>query len=142
MFVLIIKPAISSDSIAIANLLAQLGYAIDPNELKIKIAEQTFLDRVFVAKLDGLVVGCISLHVLPLFHAKGNMGRITSLVVDESHRGKKIGRSLVAEAERWFKESGCIKIEVTSGSKRIEAHRFYEKFGYAEDGKRFSKNTK
>jgi GNAT superfamily N-acetyltransferase len=142
MLVLIVKPAISSDSIAIANLLEQLGYAIDSNELKIKIAEQTSLDGVFVAKLDGLVVGCISLHVLPLFHAKGNMGRITSLIVDESHRGKKIGILLATEAERWFKENKCIKIEVTSGRKRIEAHRFYEKLGYAEDGKRFSKNTK
>lgn len=138
---LLITPAISSDSVAIAELLAQLGYGIDPSEVRVKIAERTHLDMVFVAKLDGMVIACISLHALPLFHVKGNMGRVTSLVVNEAHRGKKIGGALMLEAARWFKENACVKIEVTSGSQRIDAHRFYEKHGYAEDGKRYSKRT-
>jgi hypothetical protein len=71
MLVLIVKPAISSDSIAIANLLEQLGYAIDSNELKIKIAEQTSLDRVFVAKLDGLVVVASVSMFFPYFMRRG-----------------------------------------------------------------------
>lgn len=67
------------------------------------------------------------------------MGRITSLVVDELHRREKIGKALLDIAETWFREKDCLKIEVTSGNERLDAHRFYEKNAYSPDGKRFSK---
>lgn len=70
------------------------------------------------------------------------MGRITSLVVDEAHRRERIGIALIGVAEQWFRTKGCIKFEVTSGNKRLDAHHFYEKNGYALDGLRFSKVTK
>ena len=139
---LIVRSAELTDCAAIAELLLQLGYTIDSDEIRKKIAVRSDLDHVLVAELNKQVVGSISLHAFSLFHVKGNMGRITSLVVDEIHRGEKIGVSLLHAAEQWFYDKECVKFEVTSGYKRLDAHRFYEKNGYALDSQRFSKIPK
>jgi GNAT superfamily N-acetyltransferase len=67
------------------------------------------------------------------------LGRITSLIVDEKHRGRGIDQMLVQVAECWFHSVGCVKAEVTSGDDRIDAHRFYEREAFSRDGQRLSK---
>ncbi|KKL38204.1 GCN5 family acetyltransferase [Burkholderia contaminans FFH2055] len=130
-----------ADCAAIARLLCQLGYEATPALIHEKL--QSFADkpgdRVCVATMGGEVVGSISLHILPLFHAAGNLGRITSMVVDERHRGCGIGGALMATAERWFESGRCVKLEVTSGDQRPDAHRFYAHHGFVRDGQRFSR---
>lgn len=64
---------------------------------------------------------------------------ITSLVVDERWRGRRIGSALVDAAAGWFAANGCIKMEVTSGNRRLDAHRFYEAHGMARDSQHFSR---
>nr|WP_223997881.1 GNAT family N-acetyltransferase [Burkholderia gladioli] len=80
-----------------------------------------------------------SLHALPLFHAAGNLGRITSMVVDERYRGNGVGSGLIDAAEHWFRQVGCVKLEVTSGDHQPAAHHFYERHGFLRDGQRLSK---
>ncbi|HGL6720487.1 GNAT family N-acetyltransferase [Burkholderia contaminans] len=130
-----------SDCTAIARLLCQLGYEATPALIHEKL--QSFADkpgdRVCVATMNDEVVGSISLHILPLFHAAGNLGRITSMVVDERHRGHGIGGALMSTAERWFERGRCVKLEVTSGDQRPDAHRFYAHHGFAHDGQRLSR---
>jgi GNAT superfamily N-acetyltransferase len=136
-----IRQARPADHVPIASLLRQLGY--DPSPLlilqKIESALPSPIDIVFVAATAEDVVGCISLHALPLFHAPGHLGRITSMVVDERHRGCGIGSALIAEAEKWFAAIGCLKLEVTSADTRSHAHRFYERHGFTRDGQRLAK---
>ena len=72
-------------------------------------------------------------------HMQGRLGRITSLVVDEKHRGRGIGQILVHAAEHWFSSAGCVKVEVTSGDLRVDVHRFYEREGFSRNGQRLSK---
>ncbi|PTB19119.1 N-acetyltransferase [Trinickia symbiotica] len=138
-----IRESNPSDHIAIAMLLHQLGYdatlALILEKLQTLILSPT--DKILVATLNGKVVGSISLHALPLFHAAGYLGRITSMVVDEHHRGCGVGSALIAAAERWFTTVGCVKLEVTSGDHRADAHRFYESHGFLRDGQRFSKQS-
>lgn len=130
-----------SDHYPIAMLLHQLGYETTPALILEKL--QSLIpcpnDKIFVATVREKVVGSISLHALPLFHAPGNLGRITSMVVDERHQGRGIGSALIAAAERWFKTVGCVKLEVTSGDHRPDAHRFYAKHGFRRDGQRLAK---
>nr|WP_175800528.1 GNAT family N-acetyltransferase [Burkholderia anthina] len=94
-----------------------------------------------LAVIDGRIVGCISLHALPLFHANGNPGRITSLVVDGVCRGRGVGSVLMAAAQRGFEHARCVKLAVTSGDRRPDAHRFYARHGFARDGQRLSKTA-
>ncbi len=138
---MIVRSATIEDAADIAGLMSQLGYTADISLIEDKLREfsGSGTDIVFVAELENEVAGCISCHITSLFHQKGNSGRITSLVIDRGKRRMGIGRALVAEAEEFFRAKGCIKSEVTSGSHRLETHKFYESLGFQKDEPRFIK---
>ncbi len=138
---MIIRIASVEDAEAIATLMKQLGYETPPSLLveKLRLFSQSQDDEAFVATEDRAVIGCISVHIHELFHARGRLGRITSLVVQSDRRGTGVGAALMTEAERFFKANGCVKAEVTSGEHRAAAHRFYLSRGFVEDERRFIK---
>jgi len=136
-----IRSATVADHAEIAVLLGQLGYDASATDVlnRLNAIQESSTDLVLVASGADTILGLISLHVLPLFHANGFLGRITSLVVGEASRGQGVGSALVKAAEEWFVANHCIKIEVTSGDRRTDAHRFYESHGLLRDGERLSK---
>jgi N-acetylglutamate synthase-like GNAT family acetyltransferase len=136
-----VRRACAADCDTIATLLGQLGYASTPAQLQDRLAAlaHSSADLVLVATQDGTVTGCIGLHILPMFHAGGGLGRITSLVVDARYRGQRIGSALMAAASAWFASNGCLNMEVTSSNRRLDAHRFYDAQGMARDSQRFSR---
>lgn len=133
-----IRPACDADAQRLVPLIAELGYAITVDRLREKLAaiEASRIDHALVAVEGERLLGCIALHVLPLFHAEGNLGRITALVVAASKRGQGIGHALMASSHAWFETRGCVRVEVTSGDHREDAHRFYARQGYARQGQR------
>jgi GNAT superfamily N-acetyltransferase len=141
---LAIRDARPGDHTTIVRLLRQLGYESTPAQVheRLLALSSSPADRVLVAELHGEVVGSISLHALPLFHVGGNLGRITSMVVDERYRSQRIGAALIAAAECWFASVGCVKLEVTSSDRRLDAHRFYERHGFARDGQRLARSIR
>lgn len=136
-----VRPARPSDANVIAVLMGQLGYRCVPREVEARIVSLSQLpgDLILVAERGGEVAGVLSLHMIPLFHAPGLAGRITSLAVADEHRSRGIGARLIGEAEAWAWSKGCTKIEVTSADRRLDAHRFYERHGYRIDERRFLK---
>lgn len=138
-----IRPATIADAEQISALIGELGYAISPEQLRDKLAgmQPRDADHVFVATVGNRLLGCVSLHAMPLFHAEGNLGRITALVVNAAHRGQGIGRVLVESAHVWFKAANCARFEVTSGDHRLDAHRFYARHGYAHHGQRLVRES-
>ena len=97
-------------------------------------------DRVvLVAELDGAVVGCLTTSVMRVLHRPALVGRISMMVVDETLRSRGIGAHLVRAAEEALATQGCYMIEVTSHMRRTEAHRFYERLGYARTSVRLAK---
>ena len=48
-----------------------------------------------------------------------------------------VGEKLVAAAATFAREHGCSGIEVTSAERRVDAHRFYQRLGFARTGLRF-----
>ncbi|AJW98590.1 acetyltransferase domain protein [Burkholderia gladioli] len=136
-----IRAARPADAPAVSALLRQLGYEAGPAQVqgRLEALAGSAADTVLVAAVGSEIAGCISLHALPLFHAEGRLGRITSLVVDQGRRSRGIGGALMAAAAAWFEAAGCVKTEVTSGDHRADAHRFYARHGYARDGQRLSR---
>lgn len=136
------RPALVADAAPISGLMTELGYGFDEASLaeKLQVSQSDYRAQAFVAVEDDRVVGVVSLGIMPLFHAEGSLGRITSLIVTESSRAHGAGKLLVAAAERYAWEHGCAKIEVTSSDHRKVAHDFYATLDYNVDEQRFSKD--
>ncbi len=138
---IVIRDAEKDDCEAIAYLLAELGY---PNTSqfaakKIRKLSKKIKNRVLVATADNRVAAVLSLHILPLLHQAGDLCRITAIVVSKDYQGRNIGCRLMDIAEAYAQSNRCIKIEVTSGDHRNEAHSFYRQLGYKEVSRRFVK---
>jgi GNAT superfamily N-acetyltransferase len=127
-----IRPAHSSDARAIAELTIQLGYEVAPALAAERLVRMTASgDQQFlVAELDGDVIGWVHVAVMEYIET-GAFAVIGGLVVDRRHRKQRIGRRLMTEAETWARSHGCSIVRLWSSAFRTEAHRFYERLGYA-----------
>lgn len=141
-----VRDATRSDAAELLRLLSQLGHEIPPGfDAARLVAFLASGEQVLVAARAGSVpgsplLGAATLHVTPMLHRPGPVGRITSLVVDDGQRGHGIGRALVRAAERSFDARGCVFVEVTSNKRRTDAHAFYERLGYAATSFRFGRS--
>ncbi|MGH9729247.1 MAG: GNAT family N-acetyltransferase [Candidatus Acidiferrales bacterium] len=127
-----IRAAQLSDAPRIAPLAGQLGYASTARQVAARLVgifAQTE-HTVFVAEREGgEIAGYADVF---LFRTAGSDARaeIAGLVVEEASRGQNIGRMLMARAEDWARENGCIECGLRSNVIREGAHRFYENLGY------------
>ncbi len=138
-----IRPAAPEDAAAIAGCLTALGYGTSATLVAAKLSAtaDSSVDTALVAEYACAgIVGVVSVHLLPLFHAAGNLARLTALAVRPDHHRKGVGRALVAAAERFAWEHQCGRVEVTSGDHREKAHAFYHALGYSVDERRFIKH--
>jgi GNAT superfamily N-acetyltransferase len=138
-----IRRAKAEDAAAIAACLSALGYGTSPTLVgdKLSALRNSSADTVLVAEHpSAAIVGVVSVHLLPLFHALGNLARLTALAVSVSHQRQGVGRALVAAAEAFAWEHDCRRVEITSGDHRDDAHAFYRALGYEVDERRFIKH--
>jgi GNAT superfamily N-acetyltransferase len=137
---MIVRQGIPSDSSSIHKLLAQLGYPQENGKV-VEAIESYHREGYYllVGEVNNTVVGFVSLHWFDMFHARGKIGRITAMCIEEDLRSKGIGHKLLMASEEFLKEKGCIKVEVTSNLKRTLTHEFYAKNGYGINSKRFIK---
>jgi PhnO protein len=92
-----------------------------------------------LALLEGHVVGMISLHLQFHLHHANWIGEIQELVVMPKARGSKVGSLLLAWAEETAREAGAEMTELSTSTKRLDAHSFYQREGYAPSHVRFTK---
>ena len=126
-----IRQLIQDDIKIVQQLMHELGYPLDEEELLFNINMINQRNGIIlVAELGGNVVGCLS-AVINASLAEGMFGEIVSLVVSIEYRGSGIGKSLVKQAEDWLKPK-VKKIRIRANSIRLEAHKFYKSLGYEE----------
>ena len=127
-----IRPPRGSDIDEIRDLLGQLGYDVDLNTLKRRLAG--ILDRedqLFrVADLNGGCVGWVHATVADYLDS-GPFVVIGGLVVDRTCRGQGIGKALMNVAEQWTLAQGRTILRVWSSAPREEAHAFYKHLGFS-----------
>lgn len=127
-----IRPALPEDAERLAALSTELGYPMTPEEAAARLRELTGHPdhAIFVAESDGRVAGWIQVSLPRIFETPAR-AEIAGLVVDETARGRGIGRELVAAAVDWARDRGCLAIRVRSNVVRERAHAFYrrESFG-------------
>ena len=135
-----IRRALAEDVGALARLLTPLGYPLEEGDVRaVWPAFDSGDSWALVIEEDGRLVGAVTLHLTVVLHRPKPVGRITSLIVDETARGRGFGRALMRAAEESLAAAGCGLVEVTSHRRRTEAHRFYRHLGYEETSRRFMK---
>ena len=83
---------------------------------------------VYVAILDGRIVGSTSMIIEPKFiHDGGNVAHIEDVVVSKEYQGKGIGEMLMKSLLDLAKDSNCYKTILNCSD---EVKPFYEKIGF------------
>lgn len=84
---------------------------------------------LFMARLDGVAVGCAAL--LDLSDGAAELKR---MIVDPDYAGQGIGHSLVLAILQAAKERGITAVLLEVGIRNIEARRLYESCGFRDRG--------
>lgn len=101
---------------------------------------QTPGHALYVAEREGVIVGTFILSLLPGLTRQGELhAELRSVQVAPTQRSQGVGRLMVAEAERLAREAGAAVLELTSNLRRVDAHRFYEREGFARSHAGFKK---
>jgi len=138
-----IRAAERSDIAAIAAMFAQdqlggHGDSADPADLP---AYLTAFDRIsaspndqlFVAVLDGEVVGTFQTTLITSLTGKGS----SSLTIEAVHtrddmRGNGIGHAMITHAIEQARQNGARLVQLMSNATRTDAHRFYTRLGFSQ----------
>jgi ribosomal protein S18 acetylase RimI-like enzyme len=115
---------------AIARLLPQLSSSAPPDAA---VLSEIIADpdcALFVARLDGAIVGCLTLVTFRTPSAK--KAWIEDVIVDDDVRGQGIGDALNRAAIALAAERGADKVDLTSRPKREAANRLYRRLGFVE----------
>lgn len=86
----------------------------------------------FIAEYDAKPVGMVSCHIQPLLHHAALVSEIQEMYVEPDYRSMQIGKALMEHVIAFAKAEGAIQMEVTSRATREQAHRFYEREGFAK----------
>ena len=139
-----IRKAKKNDATAIRDLLEQLDYPVADGFIEDKLAaiinhpDQALL----VYALENTVVAFISIHFVPQIAMPGDFAVISYFSVDKTARGKGIGKELEDYCTKLALDRKCDRIQVHCHSRRIEAHKFYERQGYEESPKYYVKKLR
>ncbi|CAM4478653.1 GNAT family N-acetyltransferase [Paenibacillus tarimensis] len=139
-----IREAEVNDAKKLENLYKELL----PNNPMIRVSEDRINEVkenpnsfLFVYELEGDIVGTAHLHLcMDALVESRSFGVVERVIVRREEQGKGYGSELMRFIEGICREKNCIKIFLTSGASRIEAHGFYDKLGYdGESSKAFKK---
>jgi GNAT superfamily N-acetyltransferase len=88
--------------------------------------------RLVVADDDGTVVGVLQLTFIPGLTRLGSWrAQVEGVRIDRSRRGLRLGEQLLTWAIDEARRRGCQLIQLTTDKQRPDAHRFYERLGFA-----------
>ncbi len=88
-------------------------------------------ETLYVAELDGAVVGTFQTTVLTTLSGRGSSNLLIEAVqTRKDMRGRGIGETMMRFAVESARQQGLSKIQLSSNKARVDAHRFYERVGF------------
>lgn len=94
--------------------------------------------RLIVAERHGEVVGTLQISFIPGLPNFGmKRGLLENVHIRADQRGSGLGTEMVLWAVERCREAGCGLVQLTSNKLRLDAHRFYEKLGFAKSHEGF-----
>lgn len=91
-----------------------------------------------IAENENEEVGFISFHTQNLLHHCGRVGEIQEFFINESHRGKGIGRQIIEKIMQYAEKNKLKSIEVTTNKRRVENVMIYENLGFTLSHNKFT----
>lgn len=88
---------------------------------------QGWAKAVFVAELNGAVVGYCTCHI------EGGIGSIGLIALASRAQGQSLGRNLIAAAISYVRQQGISRLEVVTQGRNVQAQRLYHKSGFVTD---------
>ncbi|MFD5855795.1 GNAT family N-acetyltransferase [Streptomyces chartreusis] len=135
-----IRPAATDDIPAIVGMLADdpLGArreSLDDLTPYLAAFERLTNDpnqHLVVAVREGRVIGTLQLTVIPGLSRRGATRSIIEAVrIHADERGSGLGTRLIEWAIDESRRQNCQLVQLTSDKSRTDAHRFYERLGFA-----------
>lgn len=84
-----------------------------------------------VFELDGTVVGCFQITLIPGLSYTGRWrGQIESVRIAKQLRGQGLGRQMIAWAVDVCRNRGCGMVQLSAHKSRKDTHRFYASLGF------------
>ncbi|MFD8045764.1 GNAT family N-acetyltransferase [Streptomyces chartreusis] len=88
--------------------------------------------HLVVAVREGRVIGTLQLTVIPGLSRRGATRSIIEAVrIHADERGSGLGTRLIEWAIDESRRQNCQLVQLTSDKSRTDAHRFYERLGFA-----------
>lgn len=139
------RPAVRADLERVVALIADDAVAAartgtfgPAHEAGFAAIEASPNDELWVAELDGEVVGTMQLTFVPGISRAGATRLLVEAVrVDARLRGQGLGRRLMEHAHARGRQRGCALAQLTSDKTRPDAHRFYRSLRYAQSHEGF-----
>lgn len=127
-----VRRATVDDADEIARLFTELGYPSTAGDIRGRWTAWEAQGNIALVVDSGTdaLWGVGTLHVTGVLHRPKPVGRVTSLVIEQSQRGRGFGKLFMRAAEAELSRAGCGMVEITSNMKRGDAHAFYESLGY------------
>lgn len=117
---------------AVARLIPQLNpHLTVPDDEHIKSIIKAKRTHLFIAELESnKIVGLFTIASYDI--PTGTRVWIEDVVVDESERGKGIGKEMMIFAIGFAKSIGAREIDLTSRPERVSANQLYLKLGFVK----------
>jgi GNAT superfamily N-acetyltransferase len=114
------------------------GADLDPYLRAFDVIDADPAHLLVVALVGGDVVGTLQLSVLPALVRRGALrGQLEAVHVRADHRGSGVGSAMVRWAVEEARRRGCALVQLTSQKRRVDAHRFYVRLGFANSHEGF-----
>jgi ribosomal protein S18 acetylase RimI-like enzyme len=128
-----IRPALPADAESLVRLINAAfrveqpfieGDRIDAESVRSYMAKGKFL----VAEDSAGLAACVYVEL------RGDRGYLGLLGVDPPRQGTGLGRKMMDAAESYFREAGCIAVDLRVINARAPLPAFYRHLGYLETG--------
>jgi GNAT superfamily N-acetyltransferase len=114
---------------AVIRLLPQLAPGADlPSKEQFKKILNSDMTHFFIVEVDNNEIGMFTLA--SYYAPTGIKVWMEDVVIDESHRGKGLGREMMHFAIEYAKSTGAKTLDLTSKPERIAANQLYKKTGF------------
>ena len=135
----VLRRATVADVRAVVGLIADDQLAAsreDPGDLTAYLRAFGVIDAdpaqlLVVLEDDGVVVGTLQVSFIPGLSRGGALrAQVEAVRVADSHRGRRLGEQMVRWAVAEAGRRGCALVQLTTDTRRADAHRFYERLGF------------